>query len=103
MASQHERGAKPKKAKRTRIQMQWNHVPAEYLRSVIQDVTMSGCAIVLGRTLNGSALAVCILAGKDKVRDYIGSMDDIEPVIEGLLDDTGIDRWDPDSMGPETA
>lgn len=77
---------------RTRTQMMWIHVPADYLRNVIQDVTASGCAIVLGRTSNGSALSVCILAGNQKLRDYIGSMDDIEPILDGMMADLDIDQ-----------
>ena len=77
---------------RTRTQMMWAQVPADELRTFVHDVTMSGCAVVLGRTLNGSALSVCILAGNDKQRDYIGSMDDISPVLDGLCADMDIDR-----------
>lgn len=92
MASQHERGNTARNKKRTRIQMTWMQVDPHYLRSCVHDITSAGCAVVLGRTTNGSALSVCILAGNDKVRDYIGSMDDIEPVLEGLMDDVQIDR-----------
>jgi len=77
---------------RTRTQMMWYHVPADQLREFVHDVTMSGCAVVLGRTTNGSALSVCILAGNDKQRDYIGSMDDISPILEGLMRDLDIDH-----------
>lgn len=76
---------------RNRTQMMWYQVPAEELRDFVQDVTMAGCAVVLGRTMNGSALSVCILAGNDKQRDYIGSMDDISPVLDGLRADFEID------------
>jgi hypothetical protein len=103
MATQHERSNSKVKIKRSRIQMTWSMVPADYMRDVINDVTLAGCAIVMGRTLNGSALSVCILAGNDKVRDYIGSMDDIEPVIDGLLDDLQIDRLTDFTKGQEPA
>lgn len=77
---------------RTRTQMMWYQVPAEELRDFVHDCTMSGCAVVLGRTTNGSALSVCILAGNDKQRDYIGSMDDISPILQGLMADLDIDQ-----------
>lgn len=79
------------KVVRQRTQMMWTHVPADELRAFVQDVTMAGCAVVLGRTINGSALSVCILAGNEKGRDYIGSMDDISPVLQGLMADFDIE------------
>jgi len=80
---------------RTRVQMDWGQVSRETLASFISLVTSEGCAVVLGRTINGSALSLCILAGSTKARDYIGNLDDVEPVMDSLLQECQIGPYNP--------
>jgi hypothetical protein len=70
---------------RTRKQIKWADVSRDVLAQFIQTVTDDGCAVVLGRTVNGSALSVCILAGSTKERDYIANLDDVEPIFDSLM------------------
>ena len=77
---------------RNRTQLFWHQVNKDMLHNFVSDVTNAGCAVIFGRTVNGSALSVCVLAGNDKQREYIGTLDDVEPTFDMILSDLDIDQ-----------
>lgn len=63
----------------------WHDVPEGLLRDFVVACEAVGVSVVFGRTINGTALSICLLDGAGKPKDYINQVDDIIPVLEGLL------------------
>ena len=57
------------------------------MRTFVDNLTQNGCAVMFGRTTDGGALSLLILAGNDKYREYITSPGDILPTFLDLLED----------------
>ena len=81
---------KPKAARRPRMSLDYGNTDPYWLKNVIQSVIVDGCAIMLGRTRDETALSVMIFYGNDKLREYVTSMGDIVPVIEAMLEEVGV-------------
>jgi hypothetical protein len=75
---------------RTRTTISWSAAGAESLRSFVSALTEAGCAVMFGRTTDGGALSLLVLAGNDKYREYITTPGDIMPTLLDVLDDCGI-------------
>lgn len=76
-----------KRGRHHRRSIQWGVVGAESLRSFVEQMTNAGCAVMFGRTSDGGALSLLVLAGNDKVREYITDPADAMPVLAELLAD----------------
>ena len=79
---------------RVRTTLSWHKAPAESLRSFIGLCTDNGYAVLMGRTMDGGALMLQVLAGTERYKDYITSYADIIPALQQMLED---------SDGPATA
>jgi len=47
---------------------------------------------LFGKTLNGSALSICVLAGNDKPKEYCASMPDVPWAMADILAELDIER-----------
>lgn len=95
MPARNANSKEPFNVVRTRKTIKWADVSRETLAAFVHQVTDDGCAVVLGRTINGSALSVCILAGNQKERDYIANLDDVEPIFDSLMQACQIGPYNP--------
>lgn len=72
---------------RTRTTVSWASAGADTLKTFIATLTESGSAVMFGRTSDGGALSLLVLAGNDKYREYITVASDILPTFQDVLED----------------
>lgn len=76
-----------KRSRRKRETLSWANAPVQTLRTAIGVLTDNGCAVLFGRTMDGSALMFQVLNGKDKYKEYITTYGDIVPVLAECVED----------------
>lgn len=91
MTDTSKNGHKRTVLKSVRTPIDWYQVDAAMIRAFVNACTAQGYAAIFGKTLNGRALSVCVLAGEFKERDYINALDDAYDVLTGLLMTCDID------------
>jgi hypothetical protein len=82
-----ERKDGARNSRRQRRTISWSASGSETLRTFIDVLTTNGCAVMFGRTTDGGALSLLVLAGNDKLREYITIESDILPVFDDILQD----------------
>jgi len=75
-----------------RPSLSWRDVEPGTLRDFVTACTEAGCAPLFGKTLNGSALSICVLAGNDKPKEYCASMPDVPWAMADILAELDIER-----------
>jgi hypothetical protein len=80
-----------RKARPARPTMSWNAIdPAKIRAFIVACEDVGGCAL-FARTTNETALTLMVMAGDIKQKDYIGTPDDVDPVMVTLLELVGAD------------
>lgn len=76
------------KSKRGRVRevLSWGKVKATTTHKLITACSDNGGAVMFGATRDGGALSVTVLWGNDKAREYIGSYDEVDPVVDDLIE-----------------
>jgi hypothetical protein len=69
--------------------MYWRYCPQEFMREFVDALTVDGMAVMFGRTRDGGALSLLVLAGDDKLREYIASPGDIIGTMLAVLEELG--------------
>ncbi len=76
-----ERSLRP----RERPDVKWDEVNNQQLRDAICAVTGAGAAIMLGRTSDGGALAITVLDGDQRVKEYPRDAEEAEKTLAWLV------------------
>lgn len=72
--------------RRRRPTISWADIDATRLHAYIVAVTEAGCAPVFGRTTNGGALSLVVLAGEQKPKEYANDAPDCYAVMAEILE-----------------
>lgn len=76
----------PYKSSRQRQQITWGTLGESSLHSFVQKMTDLSYTVCLGRTADGSALSLTVLAGDQKIKEYIHPGDDVLNILQSIMD-----------------
>jgi len=76
----------PYQPKHKRAQLSWGTVGENTLHSFTTKCTDLGWTVCFSRTSDGSALSLTVMAGQEKIKEYIGSGDDPINVLQSILE-----------------
>jgi len=66
------------------LEVRWNDVDAETLRSAVDSVTCAGSAVILGRTRDGGAFSVVVLTDTDKIKEYPHGVEETNALLREI-------------------
>jgi hypothetical protein len=76
----------PYKRQSERPRLSWATVGENSLYSFVVKCTDLGYTVCFSRTSDGSSLSLTVMAGNEKIKEYIGSKDDALNVFQSILE-----------------
>lgn len=76
----------PYQPQNRRQQISWQSVGETSLHSFVHKLTDLGWTVCFSRTLDGSALSLTVMAGDEKIKEYIHPGDDVLNILKSIME-----------------
>jgi len=76
----------PYKPHNVRQQISWQSVGETSIHAFVYKLTELGYTVCFSRTMDGSALSLTVMAGEQKIKEYIHPGDDILNILNSILE-----------------
>lgn len=76
----------PYQSKSKRQQISWQQLGETSLHSFVYKLSDLGWTVCFSRTSDGSALSLTVMAGNEKIKEYIHPGDDMLNIIQSIME-----------------
>lgn len=76
----------PYKSQTRKVQISWSSLGETSMHAFVSQVTELGYTVCFSRTKDGSSLSLTVMAGNEKIKEYIHPGDDILNIVRSIMD-----------------